>query len=105
MTTATLNAPTTPRRPRTNPNNNRKAFDIAMRAWADTLIALRRAKSAGDTFSDALIALLPDEMDRIDGEDVRADLWHTLYALENQRSLLESSAPGSVYRLVADAAS
>ena len=101
MATATLTAPSitpTPRASRTNAN--RKAFDRAIRCWADALIALRRAVSASEVFTDALNNLAPAEMDSIDGEDLRHDLWHISWAMESHVSLLEGPAPGDVTRMV-----
>ncbi len=93
----------TPRRPRTNPNNNRKAFGIAMRAWADALVALGRAASACETLGSALGDLPSRETERLDGEDVRHDAWHTAWSVRSNLSLLEGSAPGDVLDLVRDA--
>ena len=74
-----------------------------MRAWADALIALERAASACETLGSALGDLLPREMERIDGEDVRHDAWHTAWSVRSNLSLLEGSARSDVLDLVRNA--
>lgn len=78
-----------------------RQYRRTMKAWAKCLAALEQAARDTDAFLAAFGELPHDETHRHFLADVCENAEHVAYGLNRDISLLESSAPQSVHRMVA----
>ena len=95
MSTATIDAPTAPKCRR----KARPAYTLAMKRWSDAIDALEAAAHAAALLSDSLDDLLPDELDKCGGDNLREDAFHFSWSAKRHAEILDSSCPAEVFML------